>query len=164
MRLTMFDRDPIVLVTGLADGAHVTALRAMADASARSGSLLLAAAPEVEARAECLDLTAILDEHAFIEACRHAAPEQLVLVRDHQLGFERMAGALADRGLRCVVLDANISYEVDPSWVESRLAELTAQARVELWALDLFCDVERAWDFLLHQTQEGEFGEADLRE
>ena len=160
---------PILLVSWLVATSQVDQLRELvaappiradvrfAQSSPRHGS---------EHAADYFDLTSILEEEAFIAACREAAlkPRARVLVRDHQLGFERMVGALNQYELRSTVLYSAVSYDTDPEWALGALTDLSALTQVELFALDLFCDVEGSWDFFAHQAREDEFEPADLEQ
>jgi len=161
----MLEHKPVVLVSGLVTAAHAESLRSLAAFACRK--IILASPPtsggDRRTETECLDLTAIVDADAVGPACRAGAiPGQLVLVRDHQLGFQNIITVLNDLGLRCIVLYAHISYDVDVSWVLGRLDELSSLVRVEYFALDLFCDVERSWEVFL-SAQGDEFDVRDLQ-
>lgn len=160
---------PILLVSGLVDASHVYRLRALVTASPIHADVRFAQSPPChggEHAADLLDLTSILDEEAFVAACREASsePRARVLVRDHQLGFKRMVEALNQYELQSTVLCFSISYDTDPAWALGALTDLSALTHVELFALDLFCDVEGSWDLFAHHTREDEFGPTDLQQ
>ena len=160
---------PILLVSGLVDARRVYLLRELVAASSIHADVRFAQSPPRhggEHAADLLDLTSILDEEAFVAACREASsePRARVLVRDHQLGFPRMVEALNQYELQSTVLCVSISYDTDPAWALGALTDLSALTQVELFALDLFCDVEGSWDFFARQTREDEFGSADLQQ
>jgi hypothetical protein len=85
-------------------------------------------------------------------------------VRDHQLGFKRMVEALNQENLRSIVLYTAISYDTDPAWVLGALTDLSSLTQVDMFALDIFCEVEDSWDFFTHRTGEDEFGPLELRQ
>lgn len=165
----MSTESPILLVSGLVEAGQVESLRALVVASTIHADVRFAQATPrrgSELVADLLDLTAIFDEDAFVAACREASlgPSPRVLVRDHQLGFKRMVEALNQHELHSTVLCFAISYDTDPSWALGALTELSAATQVDLFALDLFCDVESSWDLFAHQTGEDEFEPADLQQ
>jgi hypothetical protein len=163
--VVMLEHKPAVLVSGLVTAAHAESLHSLAAFACRK--IILASPPtsgrDRRTESDCLDLTAIVDADAVGPACRaEAIPGQLVLVRDHQLGFQSIGTALNDLRLRCIVLYTHISYDVDVSWVLGRLDELSSLVRVEYFALDLFCDVEKSWEVFL-SAQSDEFNARDLQ-
>jgi hypothetical protein len=159
---------PILLISGLVDASQVDRLRAVTASSSIHADVRFAQSPPRlagEHAEELLDLTSILDEEAFVAACREATsgPRARVLVRDHQLGFTRMLEALNQYELQSTVLYSAISYDTDPAWALGALTDLSALTQVEFFALDLFCDVEDSWDFFAHRTREDEFEPVDLQ-
>src|SRR5215510_6331879 len=100
----MLEHKPIILVSGFVTAAHAESLRSLA--ASAGGKLIIASAPtsgpDQHPGTDCLDLTAIIDADAVGPTCRAGAlPGQLVLVRDHQLGFQNIVTMLTELGLRC---------------------------------------------------------------
>jgi hypothetical protein len=161
----MLEHKPVVLVSGLVTAAHAEDLRSLAASAGRKINLAspLTSGGDRRTETDCMDLTAIVDTDAVGPACRAGATlGQLVLVRDHQLGFQSVVTALNDLSLRCIVLYPHISYDVDVSWVLGSLDELSSLVRVEYFALDLFCDIERSWEVFL-SAHGDEFDARDLQ-
>lgn len=152
--------ESVVLVSGITSGERLAALRRFAP---RLSGLLLAAPPGV-GPADMVDLTAINDEDQLCAAVRGLAGGQRVIVRDHQLGFDRQVDALDRAEARCYVLYPHIAHDMDPGWVHEQLRDLGGRVRVEAFLLDLYCDVWDSWASLSrHGSAEG-FGLADLKE
>ncbi|APR85496.1 Hypothetical protein A7982_10845 [Minicystis rosea] len=158
--------EPIIIIAGLADAAHVADLQRMADHVQRT---IVLAAPPVEASGRlpgtnALDFTSHLEWEPVIEACRNVAKQgDLALFREHQLRHEGTAEVVRALGLRCIALDADVGYDDDPAWVTSRIESLQKSVAVEAYAIDLFTDVAASWDFF-QETRPDELGPADIRE
>lgn len=110
----------------------------------------------------CLDLTPFMGE-APCEVLQTSLPRPgaLVIIRDHQLEHDGFVEMLRRMGIVSIVINTEVSYDTDPSWVGSRLEWASLRTRVEYFALDLFCDVEASWETLLDATED-EFNVADL--
>lgn len=161
----MSSRHPIVVVSGLVDQMHIEQIRTGADPGGTN--VILACAGHREGppgRASCLDLTGYADGEACAIACRtRPVAGDIVLVRDHQLEHRAVIDAIRESGLRCAVLNTDVSYDTDPSWVASRLRWATSLMPIEWFALDLFCDIEDSWE-ILRRSADDEFGQSDLRQ
>ncbi|WP_434044808.1 MULTISPECIES: hypothetical protein [Sorangium] len=161
----MNSRQPMVIVSGLVDPMHIE--RVCVDSDPGESKVLLACAGRREGYpggVSCSDLTGYADDEACAHACRTwPIPGDIVLVRDHQLEHRALIDAIRKSNLGCVVLNTDVSYDTDPSWVVSRLRWAESLISVECFALDLFCDVEDSWNVLRHAGGD-EFGLLDLQQ
>ncbi|XXY53715.1 hypothetical protein WME91_21505 [Sorangium sp. So ce269] len=161
----MSSHQSIVIVSGLVDQLHIAQIRVEPDPG--GANVLLACAGRREKHPSgvyCLDLTGHADDEACVGACR-TWPVQgdIVLVRDHQLEHPALVETIRESCLRCIVLNTDVSYDTDPSWVVSRLRWAASLIPVEWFALDLFCEVEDSWN-VLRNAADDEFGLSDLRQ
>jgi hypothetical protein len=156
---------PIVFISGVTEPAHWDELAALVK-TVESVDLRLAgpSAPASSSASHYLDLTALSDEDAIVQTLRHLPldPRTRLLIREQQVGFTSVAQELQRRGAPCAVLYSHVSFDSDPALVEQALADLASAVNVELFALDLFCDVHDSWKTLSVGTQRGEFTLQDL--